>query len=151
MKELRFKELFSDKKNPLHVTLIRDRYGKDATEGRLYIGERKFFTIEDPWLDNKQSISCIPEGTYQVQPWNWSSDPRFKYDRVWHIINVQGREGILFHNGSFTEHTKGCILVGRIRTRIEGKAAVVGSHLAIDDMRAIIGNNWFTLTIKKGE
>jgi len=64
-------------------------------------------TLELPFMDNKQGISCIPFGTYQCK-----RDNTGKY-RFWKILNVPGRRYIEFHNGNFADETDGCILLGQ--------------------------------------
>ncbi len=64
-------------------------------------------TLELPFMDNKQGISCIPFGTYQCK-----KDNTGRY-RFWKILNVPGRSGIEFHNGNFAVDTDGCILLGQ--------------------------------------
>lgn len=85
---------------------LRRTYLKDRTTGVLsgpdgFIGN----TLERPWLDNRRSVSCIPEGTYVVQR-----------DRVgrftWFAVqNVPNRSNIEFHLGTLPEHSEGCILM----------------------------------------
>lgn len=64
-------------------------------------------TLELPFMDNKQGISCIPFGIYQCK-----KDNTGKY-RFWKILNVPGRSGIEFHNGNYANETDGCILLGQ--------------------------------------
>lgn len=64
-------------------------------------------TLELPFMDNKQGISCIPFGTYQCK-----KDNTGRY-RFWKILDVPGRKNIEFHNGNFATDTDGCILLGQ--------------------------------------
>ena len=59
-------------------------------------------TLENPWLDNKPNVSCIPAGDYVCEVDNAG---RFQY---WRVLNVPGREFIEFHQGNKSRHTKGC-------------------------------------------
>lgn len=91
-------------------TLIIERvYLPDRTLGSLYLnGETIAKTLELPWKENKRSISCIPEGTYQVIKQPPKQDRPYPYFR---LPNVPGRSGILIHRGTEPAHSKGCILV----------------------------------------
>ena len=73
-------------------------------------------TLELPWLDNKNKISCIPAGRYtvvrRVSPTK---------GECFHLLDVAGREWVLIHSGNYagsrnpktgTPDTLGCILVG---------------------------------------
>lgn len=77
------------------------------TIGVMEYGDFSCYTLELPWINNQQNISCIPAGTYEcikhVSP---------KFGDCISIKNVAGRSHILIHAGNFTEQTKGCILVG---------------------------------------
>ncbi len=64
-------------------------------------------TLENPWLDNKRYISCIPKGTHTCKR---VDSPR--YGNTFEIIDVLGRTHILFHWGNWERNTLGCILVG---------------------------------------
>ena len=58
-----------------------------------------------PWNDNKRNTSCIPEGTYEVEP---RFSKRFKHHLI--LKDVKGRSFILFHpaNDALKE-LQGCI------------------------------------------
>ena len=60
------------------MNLLLERYesGDTYTAGRLLLWrgaplEHEFicWTVERPWLDNQPNISCIPEDTYYMRPW----------------------------------------------------------------------------------
>jgi hypothetical protein len=67
--------------------------------------------LELPWINNQHNISCIPEGSYQVEKY---SDELHR-DCFW-IKNVLGRDGILIHIGNYATgikiDTEGCLLPG---------------------------------------
>ncbi len=64
-------------------------------------------TLELPDKGNQKNISCIPRGTYLIEP-------RFSetYDNHFHVKNVPNRSWILIHFGNYRHNTEGCILVG---------------------------------------
>lgn len=86
-------------------------YLPTETLGSIYSpsGELICKTLELPWLENKRSVSCIPEGSYRViyQPPKPGRD--YEYFR---LPLVPGRSGILIHRITFVKDLKGCIGVG---------------------------------------
>jgi len=76
----------------MELDLIRD-YDPQGTNGDILCKGRKVcHSVELPWLDNQRSISCIPEGRYELRR-------RFTDKRKFHleVLNVPGRDGILIH------------------------------------------------------
>ena len=68
-------------------------YKSGGTNGTLTLnGHFVCFTLELPWKDNKQDISCIPEGKYELKA-RYSQ----KYRRHLEVIDVYKRNPILFH------------------------------------------------------
>ena len=89
-------------------TIIIDRfYQPDVTLGRLKISGFQCFTLELPWLNNQQNISCIPEGKY-----NYIARNSPRNGLVLQLTDVPNRTAIQTHSGNFTRQVKGCILVG---------------------------------------
>jgi hypothetical protein len=89
----------------VELRLLRT-YHVDGTNGKLYHGsELVCYTIELPWLQNRQNVSCIPEGSYKLRK-------RSNKARGTHLIveDVEGRSGILLHpaNNALKE-LRGCI------------------------------------------
>tara|TARA_R110001606_G_scaffold187019_1_gene334597 strand:- start:60 stop:536 length:477 start_codon:yes stop_codon:yes gene_type:complete len=100
-----------------NLLLIRDEMTQDSTLGKLYIdGEYECETLELPWLDNKQSVSCIPDGSYNVKIRSADESRNYKYN---HLIvqEVPNRSYILFHIGNTTKDSRGCILSGKTRKK----------------------------------
>lgn len=106
----------------MELKLIRIKSNKEYTEGKLYINGAYFCdTLEDQdrGLYQHMSLSeikevkvygdtCIPYGTYKVE---LSYSQKFKKIMP-EILNVKGFVGVRIHNGSYTEHTLGCPLIG---------------------------------------
>lgn len=65
-------------------------------------------TLEKPWLNNQQLVSCIPTGIYRCMRWN---SPHF--GDVFQVMNVPDRSNVLIHWGNYVKDTDGCILVGK--------------------------------------
>jgi len=109
----------------LPLYLLDRVYLPDRTLGSIYSPQGGIIckTLELPWLDNKRSVSCIPEGKYHVNkmPPILKDDPKTERDEsdgrnprpYWHfrLPKVPGRSGILIHRGTDVNHSQGCILV----------------------------------------
>ena len=95
-----------------NLLIIRNIFTDQSTMGELFLnGEKMCDTLELPWLDNKRSISCIPDGEYKAR----LRYPRESGSRDYlHILvqDVPDRDYILFHRGNTAKDTRGCILVG---------------------------------------
>lgn len=92
------------------ITLDLIRVGTSArgTFGVIRHGQVPFvLTLERPWEDNKQEVSCIPAGRYRCRR---IRSPRF--GNTFEVCEVPGRMHVLFHAGNTLEDTHGCILVG---------------------------------------
>ena len=91
------------------MELVRFGSFKDRTIGRLTYNGEHFYTVERPWLDNKQNISCIPTGFYELVR---VDSPKFGPD-TWEVANVTGRSHILIHVGNTAAaDVIGCIAIG---------------------------------------
>ncbi len=95
----------------MKLFLKRLKSKENVTLGVLYSfdGLSLYATLELAWKDNQQQNSCIPVGVYKVVKWN---SPKF--GRCLKILDVPGREDILFHTGNSEQDTKGCVLVASI-------------------------------------
>lgn len=86
---------------------LKRTYFHDGTNGKLYANDKVYKTIELPWRDNLQRISCIPEGTYKLLK---RHSPRF--DNHLHLPAVEGREWILIHPANYAlDELAGCIAI----------------------------------------
>jgi len=84
------------------------RWGNpDCTVGRLFFENFQCFTLEKPWLDNQENISCIPVGEYC-----YYSRTSTRNGKVLQLENVEDRTSIQIHAGNYINQTQGCILVG---------------------------------------
>lgn len=103
-----------------------------ATVGFLsYGGLFECYTLELPWLDNVNSLSCIPAGTYSV-----TKHVSPNHGDCLKIHDVPGRTHILIHAGNFTRQTQGCILVGKMITDLDsdGIPDVSSSRVTLDKL-----------------
>jgi|TARA_R110000823_G_C15930318_1_gene499438 hypothetical protein len=90
------------------IELIRFGSFKDRTVGRLTYNDEHFYTVEKPWADNQQNISCIPTGYYKLVR---VDSPRFGAN-TWEVANVTGRSHILIHVANTSADVIGCIGLG---------------------------------------
>lgn len=80
---------------------------KNSTIGIISCDGFNAFSLELPWRDNKQTISCIPDGTYHAAKYN---SP--KHGKVILLEDVPKRSFIEIHAGNYTHQILGCILIG---------------------------------------
>ena len=107
----------------MELTVIRYEFLPDRTFGKLYIdGEYWCETLEDrdrnlyDYMTEEEikqkkvyGETAIPYGKYEVK-----MTYSIKYEKeLPQILNVPGFRGVRIHNGSFPEHSLGCILIGR--------------------------------------
>ena len=85
-----------------------DRWHRsNCTIGLFTIDSYRCFSLELPNKDNRQDISCIPDGIYDYYFRDSPSN-----GEILELRNVTGRSYIQIHSGNFTRQIKGCILVG---------------------------------------
>ncbi|NCU05568.1 MAG: hypothetical protein GXC73_16475 [Chitinophagaceae bacterium] len=130
----------------MELELIRTYFPEGTNGELLHHNKRVCSTIELPWLANKQRISCIPEGRYELTK-RYSQ----RYKHHLHVNDVEGRTLILIHafNDALKE-SKGCIAPVSICTG-EGKGR--NSMLALKKLLAVTSiefdkDNKVFLTIK---
>lgn len=65
-------------------------------------------SLERGWMGNKNNISCLPIGTYDVVL-EWSE----KFEMyLWEIKNVPNRSECKFHSANYRLDLQGCIALG---------------------------------------
>ena len=96
----------------INLLIIRDTFSEKSTVGELFLnGERMSDTLENPYINNERSISCIPEGEYKVRLRTARESATREYLHLL-VKDVPNRDWILFHRGNSAKDTSGCILVG---------------------------------------
>jgi len=112
----------------VNLLIIRDTFTEKSTIGKLFINGESFCdTLENPWIDNQRSISCIPKGNYKVRLRLARESATRDYLHLL-VQDVPNRDWILFHRGNTAKDTSGCILVGNGREQ----DIVENSRLAMD-------------------
>ena len=124
------------------IIIKRIAYTEDGTFGVLLSDGVPFaVTLERQWLDNRRSVSCIPEGKYTVTRCNKSSDYGFRdsprFGDTFMVNEVPNRSKILFHKGNLDEDSHGCILVGEEYGTLSGDAAVLSSKKGFNEFLKI--------------
>jgi hypothetical protein len=89
------------------LTLLRVGSSDHGTFGVLREGAIPFaVTMEPPWTNNEQRMSCIPPGRYVCRRVQSQ-----KFGETFEVTDVPGRSHILFHAGNTLDDTEGCIMV----------------------------------------
>ena len=96
----------------VNLLIIRETFTEVSTIGNLYLnGEWLCDTLENPYLNNQRSVSCIPEGQYKVRLRTAKESATRDYLHLL-VQDVPNRDYILFHIGNSAKDTSGCVLVG---------------------------------------
>lgn len=135
----------------MNLILTRYSYAPEFTQGRLLVGNAlELHSLENPWRNNAPFASCIPEGEYEMEPYDSTRHPN-----TWRIFgDTVGRDidslsdtvvrfGILVHIGNKPTDTSGCVLIG---TNSE-PARVWDSAEAMRQVNLILGNQRHALRI----
>lgn len=134
-----------------NVHLFRLKRSDQGTLGKLFTDGGFFcYSLELPWRDNKQNISCIPSGEYITQI---RISPKF--GKVYWLTDVPGRSWILTHSGNwagdinkgYNSHVNGCILLGINYGTLIGQLAVLNSKLAVNNFMRHMNDETFKMNI----
>lgn len=128
----------------MNFDLIRVSTSLKGTFGTLIYEDVPFvITLERPWNNNQDDISCIPIGSYIC---NRIQSPKF--GETFEVLNVLNRDHILFHKGNIITNTKGCILVAEAFNDIDTVSGVTESEHGFNEfMKKLKGLNQFNLNI----
>jgi len=132
-----------------HATLYRD-YGLNQTLGHFngYDGLKHIFsckTLELPWLNNKENISCIPGFGSKYLVKEFMSPSKGKCYKFEYVID---RSYIEIHVGNFVDDILGCVLPGEYFIDIDndGLMDVSYSSRTLCNMFRAMGDEFY-LTI----
>ena len=100
---------------------------EDGTFGVLLLQNRvQCWTLELPWRNNAENVSCIPTGLYVLSPrFTWRAVD--KHGPTYQVDGVPSRTGILFHPANVDEQLLGCIAVGETIGKLKGDRAILNS------------------------
>ena len=87
-----------------------------------------FTTLERPWKDNAENISCVPAGSYQFRR---VFSPKHGLE-VFQALNIPGRTLVEIHPGNFITDTLGCILIGTSFSSQQGHEGIMDSKIAFN-------------------
>lgn len=118
------------------ITLKRTIKSNKGILGQITLEGNVIHTLERPWDNNKQNVSCIPAGEYAYEV-RFSS--KWKRKVVW-LYNVPSRSAIQIHVGNRIKDSLGCILVGlrMLKEGLEGEPQVLDSVKAMDLLISLI-------------
>lgn len=133
------------------LTLRRLETSDEGTFGIMECDGFTYATLELPWRDNQQEISCIPPGTYRC---TWEMSPSRGHE-TYRLVNVPGRSGVLIHPANwggdeakgFKAQIKGCIALGISQSVLDGQKAVISSRAAVEKFEKAMGKDAFDLEI----
>jgi hypothetical protein len=129
------------------VILIRTSDDGKQTLGAMTIKGTDFKckTIERPWKNNENMISCIPKGSYFVK---WTPSPRLKRS-TYEVMEVPGRAGIRIHPANYAQELHGCIALGSAHKdlNMDGLNDVVHSGNTVKEFETLMKEKSFVLRI----
>jgi uncharacterized protein DUF5675 len=125
----------------MNLTLTRV-YGLEATPGTLILGGTTLYSIELPWRDNANDVSCVPEGIYQMVPYESPS-----HGPTWVLVNDTLEVGFPpdrrtyaeIHSANWAEQLKACIALG-LEGRPEYDPLTGKVEPAVEDSRPAIAH-----------
>ena len=117
-----------------------------GTFGALKINKMLFcWTLERTDMENEQNVSCIPAQQYECKRYHSS-----RFADTFQIMDVPGRNHILFHPANTMDQLQGCISLGERLDYISGPRAILNSGNTFKRfMTEMKGHNGFHLTIKE--
>jgi len=126
------------------LELLRVGSSSRGTFGVLRYGAVPFvLTLERPWQDNQQNVSCIPPGRYRCER---VRSPKFGW--TFEVTNVPGRTHVLFHRGNTIYDTEGCILIGEEFSGTFDKPFIASSDRGfLEFLKLMDGVNAFELNV----
>jgi len=123
--------------NDIYLSRLMDT-GKE-TIGYLHYSDGRnslaLNTLELPWRNNREDVSCIPDGVY---PWQKYNSPT--KGKVILLQDVPGRTNIEIHIANYVRQLLGCIAVGVGRGDIDGDGQIdmEKSKDALRDLLAVL-------------
>ena len=149
----------------MKLDVIRTQFGKDATNGLLYVdGVFECYTLEDQYQAVKvMHETCIPEGEYKIKfrkvgGFHAKYTKRYgnmHYGMLW-LQDVPGFEYILIHTGNTDELTSGSLIVGDTQQDLDvsfngmvGSSANAYKKLYPKVAKALLNNEEVTIKYSK--
>ena len=121
----------------MRLKIDRKHYTQ-CTIGRVTFGKFSCFSIELPWLNNAENISCIPPGIYRC---NKISSP--KNGKCFEVMDVMDRTDIQGHVGNYTSNILGCIAFGdSVKHKEFGEIWVTNSRVTFGKLMDVLPNTF---------
>lgn len=119
-----------------HFLHLRRIYGEQGTNGTLYYrGKKICYTIELPWRNNIQRLSCIPGGIYKLHKRNYT-----RHGEQIGFSTVLNREAILIHAANDAQRDlQGCIAPV---TTLIGEGKGTDSRKALAELKSVVYALW---------
>lgn len=123
-----------------------------GTFGELYVdGEFVCYTVEREWSNNKQSFSCVPCGTYDLEPHESPTHGTcYALQQRSLGVTIYGpsqRTHILIHIANKATELAGCIAPGKSLGVVSGEWAVLNSGGAFNLLMTLLDGKPATLEI----
>lgn len=137
------------------VSIQRSPSSQQGTRGVLVAGDFWCHTLELPWRDNQQNVSCIPAGEYECLYVKTRSVIGGRQHMYW-LKDTPGRTGVLIHAGTFAgnrdrgykTNVLGCILLGYGTGTYKSQQALFRSRAAVADFIEHMNEEPFKLIIR---
>jgi len=129
--------------------------------GRLLVGDRAYYTVERPWLENAVRKSSVPLGDYDLL-WLPTTTPVPEEfgGHTWYLsggtvsadhLSYCERTRIALHIANTSDEVEGCIGIGQHLTCHAGRWAVAKSRAAMLDLYASLPRDGARLSIVAGQ
>lgn len=132
----------------MKITLERVAHDPSfGTLGKLYIGDKIFYTVEQDWENNQPYKSCIPNGEYYLFP---HTSPRFGECYIMENTSLgvtknntstSKRFGCLIHSANYASQLQGCIAPGLQYGFFNGALGVSSSRKAMGQIAELLGRD----------
>lgn len=87
----------------------------EQTLGFFTYGSFSCVTVELPWKENQNNVSCYPAGMYECR-----KITSLSHGECIEIMNVPNRTNIQIHAANYARQLLGCTAVGRTMADIDG-------------------------------
>jgi len=126
------------------VIILRGESTLEGTFGKLIVDQLQLFTLELPWNNDENNISCIPAGFYNCQ---YTLSPRLhKY--TYEIFGDSKRTGIRMHSANFSSQLLGCIALGEKLGIMDGKKVLLISRPAVTKFEQYMKRKPFQMEVR---
>ena len=123
--------------------LSRAESSSDGTFGKFVCAGLSLFSLELPWKDDENNVSCIPTGLYVCR---WTLSPRLKKN-TYEVFGDKHRTGIRLHSANLAKQLLGCIALGKRIGFMDGVKAILISRPAISALESHFNRQPFELEV----